>query len=225
MLTGSSTAGPRVMRGALTGDLERAPRWPAVVGEWPVALGLLLLTVVAAPRSAAAHPHVFVDYGMVVAFAADGSVHAQFTWTYDEMFSSMIIESLGPRTGRGLTATDTRAIERTQFQPLKAGQYFLDIRVDGRPVRVTAVRDFRASLDGDRVSFVFTVPIPLQNAREGTLEIRVDDPTYFVAFEPRADAPARWSAPSSYAVRCTLLPSGGSFEAAAVQCTYKRTGQ
>ena len=224
MLTGRVMAGPRVIRGARARDPGWAPQ-PAAVLAWPVALGLLLLAVVAAPRAAATHPHVFVDYGTVVAFDAEGRVHAQFTWTYDEMFSSMIIENLGPRTGRELTAADIRAIERTQFQPLKAGQYFLDIRVDGRPVRVTAVRDFRASLDGDRVSFVFTVSIPVQNAREGALEIRVDDPTYFVAFEPRADAPARSSAPSSYAVSCKLLPSGGSFEAPAVRCTYKRTGR
>ncbi len=197
----------------------RVPRCAATDRRSLLAVGLLVLTAVLGPQSAAAHPHVFVDYAVVVTFGVDGSAQARFIWTYDEMSSSMIVESLGLKSRRTLTSMDVSAIERTHFQPLKADQYFLDIRVDGRPIRVTAVRDFRASLDDNRVSLAFTVPLPVGNAGEGTLEIRVDDPTYFVAFEP---APARWSAPASYAVTCKMLPSEGSFESAVVQCTYKR---
>ena len=183
---------------------------------------VLLLGLAGGARAALAHPHVFVDYAVVLAFGPDGRAGAEFTWTYDELYSSLIVESLGARTGRGLTEADIRTIERTQFRPLKARQYFLDIRVDGAPVPMS-VTAFRATLDGDRVRFVFTVPIAAPNRREGALEIRVDDPTYYVAFEPLADAPVRWSTPPGLTVGCTVARSGGSFESDAIRCTYRRT--
>lgn len=176
------------------------------------------------PRDGAAHPHVFVDYAVVLTVAADGSLGAQVTWTYDEMFSSLILENVGPKRGPALSPADVAAIERKQFEPLKAYQYFLDIRVDGQPLRVTSVRDFRASVEGERVTYIFTVPIPVRNPREGSIQIRVDDPTYFVAFDARAQRPIAWSAPPTYAVACRLRGSGGSYEAPAIDCTYRRKG-
>ena len=53
--------------------------------------------------------------------------------------------------------------------------------------------------------------------------IRVDDPAFFVAFEPRADRPVQWSAPSGYTVSCRVVGSTGRFEGSAIQCTYRRT--
>jgi nickel/cobalt transporter (NicO) family protein len=190
---------------------------------WTAAFLAVLLAAGGGARPASAHPHVFVDYAVVLAFEPDGRSGAEFTWTYDELSSSLIVESLGSRSGRALTQADVRTIERTHFQPLKAEQYFLDIRVDGTRVPVS-VKDFRATLEGDQVRFVFTVPITAPTRREGALEIRVDDPTYYVAFEPRAGGPVRWSAPPGITVGCTLVRSSGSFESDAIRCTYRRTG-
>jgi ABC-type uncharacterized transport system substrate-binding protein len=108
------------------------------------------------------------------------------------------------------------------FQPLRDQQYFLDLRVDGRALRVESVRDFRASVDEDRVTYTFRVPVIGANPREGALEIRVSDPTFYVDFEPEDGSPVRWSAPPTYAVRCQVTRSSGFFESPAIQCSYRR---
>ena len=189
--------------------------------QWGSALLLLACSGVA-PLPARAHPHVFVDYGVVLLFGPEGMTGLEFTWTYDDLFSSLILESARVAPSRTLSAAASQAIEQRHFQPLRAGHYFLDIRVDGSPVRVDAVRDFRASLSEDRLRYTFIVPITAKNPREGTVEIRVDDPTYYVAFDPQGQSPVRWNAPPTYAVSCLVIPGSGSFDSATTQCRYRR---
>ena len=43
------------------------------------------------PSTASAHPHVFVEHAITVIVGADGLEGLQFAWTFDEMFSSMIV--------------------------------------------------------------------------------------------------------------------------------------
>ncbi len=190
--------------------------------HWVAALSLV--ATLGAQRLAWAHPHVFVDYAVVLLFGADGITGLQFTWIYDDLFSGAILESVSADPGHPLSASQSRAIEARHFQPLRKQQYFLDIRLDGTTLRVDAVRDFHATVDQDRVAYTFVVPVTPKDPRAGALEVRVSDPAYYVAFDPRSDSPVRSSGPPTYAVSCLVVPSSGSFESAAIRCTYRRRG-
>jgi polyphosphate kinase len=48
------------------------------------------------PQAALAHPHVYIDTGVEFLFDDQGRVEAlRITWTYDELFSLMVVEDLG----------------------------------------------------------------------------------------------------------------------------------
>jgi ABC-type uncharacterized transport system substrate-binding protein len=165
---------------------------------------------------------VFVDYALALVLGADGGTVVQMTWTFDELSSSMLLDDFAAKRGKPPPDPDVTALALKQFPDLRGDRFFLDVRVDGVPVRVAAVRDFRARVESDRVRYTFTVPITLRSPREGTIDIRVDDPSYFVAFEPRQDTPVRWSAPPVYVVMCRVVPGEGSYEAPVIRCTYRR---
>jgi len=186
-------------------------------GGWLLPFLLLVGGMIVDVPPAKAHPHVFVDYGVVLLFGADGLTGVQVSWTFDEMFSSMLVDSTKGNPGGALSPAEIKAIEQRHFQPL-----FLGIRVDGKLLRIDSVRDFRVNLAADRVTYTFVVPISSRNAGDGTLEIRVDDPAYYIAFDPRAESPVRWNAPPAYAVNCRVIPSSGRFESASIQCVYRR---
>jgi ABC-type uncharacterized transport system substrate-binding protein len=196
------------------------PRGAAGVRRRRLAAWLLAGLVPATP--AAAHPHVFVDYGVVLMFNAEGISGIEVSWAFDEMTSSLLLAGTGAGGGHALSAAEARAIEQRHFQPLRSSRYFMDVRVDGRPARVDAARDFRVAVARDRVTYTFTLPVSGGSGREGTLELRIDDPAYYVAFDPRPDTPLRWSAPPGLAVQCRVVPSSGSYEAAAIRCKYRR---
>ena len=206
-------------RAAGTGRV-RHPSWRAWARSWAVVAVALLLAALG--RAGDAHPHVFVDYTTVLVLGVDGAPLVQMTWTFDEMSSSMLLDDIGAKRRTPVGDPDITALVLKQYPDLRGERFFLDVRVDGAPVRVPAVRDFRARVEGERVSYSFTVPIGVRSSREGTIEIRVDDPSYFVAFEPRQDVAPRFSAPPSYVVACRVVPGEGSYDAPAIRCTYRR---
>ena len=43
-----------------------------------------------------AHPHIFVDTGIVVELQADGTIGAvQVTWAYDDFYSLLVLQDMG----------------------------------------------------------------------------------------------------------------------------------
>lgn len=185
-----------------------------------MAVALLIAGMGVGTPPAMAHPHVFVDYALVLVLGNDGAAVAQMTWRFDEFSSDMLLADLGVK--RGSAGVDVTALALKQFPDLRGERFFLDVRVDGAPVPVGAVRDFRARVERDRVRYAFAVPIALRNPREGVIEIRVDDPSYFVAFEASPDGPVMFRAPPVFAVACRVVPGEGSYEAPLIRCTYRR---
>ncbi len=57
---------------------------------------VLTATAVMLATPAVAHPHLFIDTGIEVLFNPDGTAGAvRITWTYDEMYSLLILEDRG----------------------------------------------------------------------------------------------------------------------------------
>jgi ABC-type uncharacterized transport system substrate-binding protein len=57
---------------------------------------LLVMSGLVLSSPALAHPHQFIDTGVEVLFGSDGTAEAlRITWTYDEMYSLLILEDRG----------------------------------------------------------------------------------------------------------------------------------
>jgi len=102
-------------------------------------VGLSALVVASGAR---AHPHVFIDDAMTVIFGDRDIAGLRMSWTFDEMYSSMI------RTdyvrGKTMTPAEVKKIEKENFLNLENYGFFLDLTINGAPVKVKAVTDFDA---------------------------------------------------------------------------------
>ncbi|OJH45322.1 DUF1007 family protein [Paracoccus sp. SM22M-07] len=153
-------------------------------------LTLMSLALTLAPLAAGAHPHVFIDAGLRLAYRDDALQQVQVEWAYDAFYSLLIIEDLGlDPDGDGILTQDE--LQRLQgfdadWEPGFDGRLFLS--VDDRAVAMGPGTDFKARYqDGQLIStHLRTLETPL--AQDAPLTIQVYDPEYYVQFS-MPDAP------------------------------------
>jgi ABC-type uncharacterized transport system substrate-binding protein len=185
---------------------------------------VLALATGAPGAGAWAHPHVWVDYAVGLTVRADGTASFEVEWTYDELWSEVLLETADANRDKRFAPDEVAAFTRQHLDPLKRGNYFLEVRVDRRPVRVEALRGVRLTLAGDRLTVAFEVSLGVLAAPTGTVEMRIDDPVYFVAFALETKRPIRVTGPTPWLVKCRGVTQPGTGELDVVQCTYRRPG-
>ena len=144
-----------------------------------------LLLVLAPAVTAGAHPHVFVANRTTVTFDQGMLQGINFQWTFDPMFSAMILGDYDPaHTGR-FDAVGAAALKAGAFDNLVNYHYFIAIWVGGKPVRKLAIEKFTPSVaDNGRLVYRFSVPLKLPVApSEQTVLLTVYDDSYYVAFD------------------------------------------
>ncbi|HEY9593289.1 MAG TPA: DUF1007 family protein [Spirochaetia bacterium] len=146
---------------------------------------LLAVLLVASAAPLAAHPHVFINDRMTVLFDGGTLKGITFTWTFDEVFSNMILVDYNPQRAAVLSAAQSSAIKAGAFDNLVNYHYFVAFWIDGKPVKKFAIEQFRASV-ADKRSLVYSFFVPLNvpvDPSQKTVFVTVYDDTYYVAFD------------------------------------------
>jgi len=119
-----------------------------------------------------AHPHCFIDV-----YPAVGKQKITIRWVLDEMSSQMLMMDYDrDRDGR-ISDEENRALYASGFAPLRAYGYYTRFFRGGTPLPTAEAEDFRASVDGFRLQYRFTLPLP-----EGATSVRFYDEENFSAF-------------------------------------------
>ena len=140
------------------------------------------------PRSAAAHPHVWVDYYVNAVAGKDGITKLKFRWHFDDMFTSMVKEDFHVQT---LGAKDVETLRKGAFSNLKNYHYYINVRLDGEDFKPQDVTDFSAQMKGLNLEYTFTINLPHPAKK---MELSLYDPEFYVDIGPpvqplSADAP------------------------------------
>ena len=144
---------------------------------------LLLLAMSALPASA--HPHVFINNRMTVVFDGGMLQGISFTWTFDEMFSNMILTDYDPKKTRQFNAAQAKALKQGAFDNLENYHYFIAIAVGKKQVGHFSIEQFSPSVvDKNKLVYTFFVPlkVPVQPMSQ-TIRLTVYDDSYYVAFD------------------------------------------
>jgi ABC-type uncharacterized transport system substrate-binding protein len=146
---------------------------------------VVALLVGVALGAASAHPHVFVSNRMTVQFDEGALKGIAFQWTFDEMFSAMILSDFDPRHTGQFDAARAQALKAGAFDNLENYHYFIAIAVGNKPVRRFSIEQFTPSVtDKGRLVYTFFVPLKLAaGAAEQTVALTVYDDSYYVAFD------------------------------------------
>ena len=191
-------------------------------------LTILALALGAAP--AAAHPHVFIDYAVTVMFDDHGPTAVHFLWVFDEMYSSMLFRDFTSRPKGQLSAADVTNLKKKAFEDTADFNYFTDLSVNGKALKIKKVTDFNARIDRGHISYAFTVPIPERApAGPGSLQVASFDHDYYIAFQLIKGAPIGIKGGDKLGVSCkqkTVTKDTsffGPIDAIVVACNYGKT--
>lgn len=142
-----------------------------------------LTVLIALPRLAVAHPHVFVDTETVLVFNKKGeAVSIEQIWQFDEMFSMTLIEDNDLDQNGTFDADDIVSLQENAFQNLAEYHYFTQLMNGGEDILDFTVSAFDATLNKDKtVTYRFTLDLP-KALTPSDLRLGVFDPEYYVDF-------------------------------------------
>lgn len=154
------------------------------------------------PSWAQAHPHVWITNVTAYQFEGGKLTGLRLTWTFDEMFSASIVLGFDRNKNGRFEPEELKRLQAEAFANLREYNYFLDIRLDDKPLKVTAVSDFTATIAKGIVTYAFTVPLPSPvDAKATKVTTSIADETYFVEVILDEHDPVRFQGIDSGACR------------------------
>jgi ABC-type uncharacterized transport system substrate-binding protein len=177
-----------------------------MVSRRPLAVLLVAAAVQLSPGGAIAHPHVFIKHAMTLIFAGRDVAGVRLSWTFDEMYSSMLKTDYTGGTGGQLTPKQVATIEKKNFSNLANYGFFLDLKINNEPINVAKVNDFSARFEGNKAIFEFTVPLRTKEPRaSNVIEIGVFDPEYYIEFTMQESNALAVKTSDDVAVDCQVV--------------------
>ena len=149
-----------------------------------IAFRCFALLFLAAALPACAHPHVFVANRMTVQFEAGMLQGITFSWTFDDMFSSMILSDYDPKHTGQFDAAQVKAVKEGAFDNLENYHYFIALAVGKKQLPRFAIQKFTPSVADKKLVYTFFVPlkVPVQPTGQ-SVRVTVYDDSYYVAFD------------------------------------------
>jgi ABC-type uncharacterized transport system substrate-binding protein len=142
------------------------------------ALATGLATGAAGP--AHAHPHVWIDVAVRVAFDEQGRVDALHqTWRFDPLYSGFAVAGLETEDD-GRPADDAlEAMLAQTLDRLAAFGYFTHLQAGLRTLKVEPPRDAEARMAGTRLVFAFELPLAQPVEPDDGFAYSVYDPSFY----------------------------------------------
>lgn len=119
---------------------------------------LLAFLIILVPLPGIPHPHVFISQRTGFVFDDKGLAGFRVNWTFDEMFSVMISEDFDSDHNQALDTEEVAVIKEKAFGYIAPYNYYIHIRIDGKPFEVKFIKEFNAWLDNGTVRYEFFIP-------------------------------------------------------------------
>jgi len=119
---------------------------------------LLAFLIILSPLPGISHPHVFISQRTGFVFDDKGLAGFRVTWTFDEMFSVMISEDFDSDHNQALDTKEVAVIKEKAFGYIAPYNYYIHVRIDGKPFEVKFIKEFNAWLDNGTVCYEFFIP-------------------------------------------------------------------
>ena len=171
-----------------------------------ISFGLISIGVLnASGRNLYAHPHVFIVQRVNIEFDDQGLAGFKMRWSFDAMFSSMIIGDYDRNKNGQLESEEVQTIKEKAFNYISNFNYFTFIKIDGKSFEVKYVKGFEAILENNKLIYEFFVPCHV--AAIGPFKeiiVAIYDPSYYTAIFFAKNRPASMSFSESYDVKTAI---------------------
>jgi ABC-type uncharacterized transport system substrate-binding protein len=150
--------------------------------------------VVAAPSSAAAHPHIFVDATFEAVADPDGNlVEVRDLWHFDEVFSSSVLLDFDKNANLKLDPAELDAVAKTVRSSLAQYNYYTNITINGKPLVLAKPDVFHATYEDGSLILSFSQKPTQKTALKGLIVFGVYDPTLYTALDFAKDSDLKTS--------------------------------
>ena len=127
---------------------------------WAWGLLVLAIAMLGAGRIAWAHPHVWIYATVAAKFEAGAIDTLEIGWTFDEMYSSFVIEDYDKNGNGSLDQAELDTMAADSVESLKDFSYLTYLVIGERHLTVDAVEGLRTSVVDDLLHYEFTVKLP-----------------------------------------------------------------
>lgn len=154
--------------------MTRLPKLAAAAG---IAAGAWSLST----GSTTAHPHVWIDTEATLEFKNGKVTAIHLRWSFDDLFSSFVIGEFDQNKNKKLDKAEIPHVEKNAFSNLRNFNYFTHLKIGGEKVKITAVSNFRPSIEDGKVVYRFTIDMPKAvNPSATKVSLSVYDETFYV---------------------------------------------
>jgi ABC-type uncharacterized transport system substrate-binding protein len=149
---------------------------------------ILILTQWMMLPVAQAHPHIYIEGGIELVFNRQGQVASvRQSWLFDELFSTYALQGM-PRDHSGQVVS--AELEKITGEWMTAladpeSHFFTKVTLAGKPLAFGAPNNARTTWDPKTSQLVLSFDLPIDppvKVDPKGLEVDIQDPSYFVAF-------------------------------------------
>ncbi|WP_354041355.1 DUF1007 family protein [Devosia sp. UYZn731] len=145
---------------------------------------LLALCVIALALvlPAAAHPHIFIDAKVTVVFNDAGAVVGlKHNWTFDEAFSSWVVQGLDTNGDRETSPEELQPLADDNLKGLTEYGFYTYAGTQDNPLKFTPDGDQRFVYENGRTTLTYGLTVTNPQPMANRFELGVYDPEYYVA--------------------------------------------
>ena len=168
----------------------------------------LVLAATSAP--ALAHPHVWADMRSQLVIDDAGKISGvRVQWTTDKTYAKDALDGFKQSADGTYDAAEMARLTAENLSALADYNYFIYFRLNGDKQKIGKATDGAQTYnpkDG-RLTLLFTVPLETAlDPHQGTIELKVYDPEFFIDFEYVRDKPLLISKALPSGCSAKLLP-------------------
>ncbi|WP_299747453.1 DUF1007 family protein [Devosia sp.] len=131
---------------------------------------------------AAAHPHIFIDAKVTVVFNDTGEiVGLKHNWTFDEAFSSWVVQGLDTNGDRETSPEELQPLADDNLKGLTEYGFYTYAGTQDKPLKFTPDGDQRFVYENGRTTLTYGLTVTNPQPMANRFELGVYDPDYYVA--------------------------------------------
>ncbi|MEQ8249020.1 MAG: DUF1007 family protein [Alphaproteobacteria bacterium] len=158
-----------------------------------MAVYVVAMSALLSASPAAAHPHVWIDAFVEVLFTEDRITGLRINWTFDPFFTGMATADFDANQDGVLDEKEAEKLAALSAENLKESGFFSNVWLDGDPLSITAVDDFKVRLEDGRLTYAFVIAMPAPvDPAQTSLDVSLYDPTFYVEITPDPIDPLRF---------------------------------
>ena len=155
------------------------------------ALSCLLLF--SQPKTANAHPHVWVEVRSEIVFSDEGRIkEIRHKWQFDELYSTMAIQGQDANLDGTLTREELASLAELNASTLSEYEFFTFLDTEQIKAEFKNADNYWLDYEDGKLTLNFTLPLILPfDPQEEEAGLGVYDETYFVSFSFTGENPVQ----------------------------------